>query len=110
MPLYMSQVAYTREHLAALTKEPQDRTEAISAVAQKLGCRLLSFYYSFGEYDGVVIAEAPNETAMSAVLLAAISAGHIRASKTTQLLAPKDAVEAMRQAGTAAFKAPGGTG
>jgi hypothetical protein len=35
MPLYMSQVAYTPEHLSALTKEPQDRTEAISGLAQK---------------------------------------------------------------------------
>jgi uncharacterized protein with GYD domain len=105
----MSQVAYTPEHFEALTKEPRDRTEDISALAQKLGCRLISFYYSFGEYDGVVIAEAPNETAMSAVLLAALSAGHIRASKTTQLLAPKDAVEALRQAGAAAFRAPGAT-
>ena len=46
---------------------------------------------------------------MTAVLLAALGAGHIRAIKTTQLLAPKDAVEAMRQVGAAAFKAPGGT-
>jgi uncharacterized protein with GYD domain len=110
MALYMSQVAYTPAHLAALTKDPQDRTEAISAVAQKMGCRLVNFYYSMGEYDGLVIIEAPNETAMTAVLLAAIGAGHIRASKTTQLLAPRDAVEAMRQAGAAAFTAPGGSG
>jgi uncharacterized protein with GYD domain len=108
MPLYMSQVAYTPEHFAALTKQPEDRTEAVRAVGQKLGCRLVSFYYSFGEYDGVTIFEAPDETAMTAVLLAALGAGHIRAIKTIQLLAPKDAVEAMRQAGAAAFKAPGG--
>jgi uncharacterized protein with GYD domain len=108
MPLYMSQVAYTPEHLSALTKEPQDRTEAISALAQKFGCRLISFYYSFGEYDGVVIVDAPNETAVTALLLAALGGGHIRATKTSQLLSPRDAMEAMRQAGTAAFKAPGG--
>jgi len=104
----MSQVAYTPDHLAALTQQPEDRTEAIRAIGQKLGCQLVSFYYSFGEYDGVTIFEAPNETAMTAVLLAALGAGHIRAIKTTQLLAPKDAVEAMRQAGAAAFQAPGG--
>lgn len=52
--------------------------------------------------------EAPNEAAITAVLLAAIGAGHIRASKTTQLLTPSAAMEAMRQAGAAGFKAPGG--
>jgi uncharacterized protein with GYD domain len=108
MPVYLSQVAYTAEHFAAMTKQPVDRTEAVRAIGEKLGCRLVSFYYSFGDYDGVTIFEAPDETAMTAVLLAAIGAGHIRAIKTTQLLAPKDAVEAMRRAGAAEFSAPGG--
>ena len=108
MPLYMAQAAYTPEHFASLTRDPDVRTADISELAQELGCRLVSFYYSFGEYDAVIIVEAPNETAMTALALAALSAGHVRASKTTQLIAPESAIEAMRQAGAAAFKAPGG--
>ena len=44
MPLYMTQVAYTQAHLAALTREPKDRTEDLRALADKLGCRLLNFF------------------------------------------------------------------
>ena len=108
MPLYMAQVAYTPEHFASLTRDPDVRTADVGELAQELGCRLVSFYYSFGEYDAVVVFEAPDETAMTALVLAALSAGHIRASKTTQLVDPKAAAEAMRRAGAAAFKAPGG--
>ena len=109
MPLYMTQVAYTQAHLAALTREPKDRTEDLRALADKLGCRLLNFFYSLGEYDALIILEAPNETALTATLLAGLGAGHIRATKTTQLVDPSEAVEAMRLAGAVAFTAPGGT-
>ena len=109
MSLYMTQVSYTPEHFAALSKKPEDRTEAISALAQKHGCRLVSFYYSFGDYDAVVIFDAPNETAVTAMVLTALGTGHVRTAKTTQLLTPKVAVEGMRQAGSAGFKAPGST-
>ena len=65
MAIYMTQVAYTPEHLAALAKEPRDRTEDISALAKRFDGKLLGFWYSFGEYDGVGIVEAPDEKAMT---------------------------------------------
>jgi uncharacterized protein with GYD domain len=108
MPRYMAQAAYTPEHFASLTRDPDNRAADVGDLAQDFGCRLVSFYYSFGEYDAVIVVEAPDETAMTALMLAALGAGHIRASKTTQLIAPEAAVEAMRQAGAVAFKAPGG--
>ena len=38
-----------------------------------MGGRLLSFYYSFGEYDVLVIYEAPDESTAAAIVLTAIS-------------------------------------
>ena len=49
MPLYMSQVSYTTEAWATLTKNPEDRTEVFSGLTQTMGGRLLSLYYTFGE-------------------------------------------------------------
>jgi hypothetical protein len=39
MALYMAQFAYTPEAWTAFTKHPEDRTKAVQALAQKLGCR-----------------------------------------------------------------------
>jgi hypothetical protein len=39
MALYMAQFAYTPEAWTAFTKHPEDRTAAVQALAQKLGCR-----------------------------------------------------------------------
>jgi uncharacterized protein with GYD domain len=106
MPHYMTQYAYTSDAWAALTKNPQNREEVFRALVEKLGGRLLSFYYAFGEYDGVFITEMPDETTVAAAVLASVSAGHVKAVKTTVLLTTERALEAMRKASTQSYQAP----
>jgi len=106
MPLYMSQFAYTPEAWANLTRNPQDRTEAIAEVAKKVGGRLVSLYYSFGEHDGIVLSDVPDDTSAAALAMAAAAAGHVRSIKTTRLLTAQEAVAAMKKAGGAALKPP----
>jgi len=107
MPLYMTQFSYTSEAWAALARKPENRTEAVSKLCQQLGARLVALYYAFGEYDGFIIVEAPDEVTVTAALIAAISPGHVRATKTTVLLTAEQAVEAMRRAGGVPYRAPG---
>jgi uncharacterized protein with GYD domain len=56
--------------------------------------------------DGVFITEMPDETTITAALLASISAGHVKATKTTQLLTTEQALKAMREAGTQSYQPP----
>ena len=107
MPLYMTQVGYTSEAWAALTQNPENRGEAIGRLAESMGGRVLSFYNSFGEYDLVVIYEAPDESTAAAIVLAAVSPGHLSSVKTTVLLSAEEGMEAMRKAGEATYRAPG---
>ena len=108
MALYMTQFSYTPEAWAALVKNPEDRSAAAKALLKKAGGRLLHTYYSFGEYDGLIIFEAPDEATATAPLLAAISKGHIKATKTTVLFTVEAAVEAMSKAGGLSYEAPKG--
>lgn len=107
MPIYMTQFAYTPEAWAALTREPADRSAAVRALMESMGSRLVSFYHSFGEYDGVIIFESLDESTAAAGILAAISPGHIKTVKTTPLLSVEDAMEAMRKAGEMTYRGPG---
>jgi len=106
VPTYMIQFAYTAEAWATLAKNPQDRREAVSALATRLGGRLVSLYYAFGEYDGVVIAEMPTDTAAAALAIGAVTPGHIKAIRTTPLITAEEALEAMRLAGQAGYQGP----
>ena len=110
MPLYMSQFAYTAEAWAALTQNPEDRSEVIGGLAETMGGRLISFYNSFGDYDGLIIFEAPDEGTAAATLMAAITPGHLKSLKTTALLSAEQGVEAMRRAGEVTYRRPGQAG
>ena len=90
MPLYMTQFGHTSEAWAALTHNPENRSESFGNLAHTMGGRLLSFYNSFGEYDGLVIYEAPDESTAAAIVLAAISPGHLSKAKTTVLLSAEE--------------------
>jgi uncharacterized protein with GYD domain len=108
MPLYMSQFSYTKEAWAALAQNPEDRSVAIGELLESMGGRLVSLYFTFGEYDGFLVFEAPNENDAAAIMVAAISPGHLKAIKTTLAFTPEEAMEFMRKAGAATYRGPGG--
>jgi uncharacterized protein with GYD domain len=107
MPLYMSQVSYTTEAWVALTQNPEDRSEVFSRLTETMDGKLISLYYTFGEYDVLVIYEAPDESTAAAIVLAAISPGHLSRVKTTVMLSAEEGMEAMRKAGQATYRKPG---
>jgi uncharacterized protein with GYD domain len=106
MPRYMLQFTYTADAWAALTLNPADRSEPLRALAEKLGGKFVSLDYTMGEYDGVAIIELPDDTTAMAAVLAAGAPGHIRATRTTRLIPPSEAMAAMRKAQGAGYKAP----
>lgn len=106
MGIYMTQFSYSPEAWAALVRSPTDRKAGLAALMASMGNRLIELYYCFGEYDGVAIFEAPDETAAAAALLAVASPGHLKTIKTTVLLTVPQAMEAMRKAGGQSYSAP----
>ena len=106
MPRYMTQFAYTTEAWASLVNSPEDRAEIFGELLDNLGGRLLDLHYCRGEYDGVYIFDAPDEATANAVVLAAITPGHIKATKTTELFTVNEMMDALRKAGTVAHRGP----
>jgi uncharacterized protein with GYD domain len=107
VPRYVTQFAYTPQAWAAQIKNPQDRREGFGALASKLGGRLVDAYITLGDYDGLVIFDAPDDTTAAAIAMATVSPGHIKAIKTTRALTVEEALEAMRKAGGVSYQAPG---
>ena len=60
MPLYMSQFSYKPEAMAAMINNPGDRSAKVAKHLEQVGGKLISFYFTFGEYDGICIYEAPD--------------------------------------------------
>ena len=106
MPLYMTQFAYTPEAWATLTDNPQDRSAAVRELLETHGGRLIGWYLSLGEYDGLLIYEAPDDATAGALVLAAARRVHLRATKTTPLFTSEEGMVMMRRAGATAFREP----
>jgi uncharacterized protein with GYD domain len=111
MPIFITQARYTREAIKGMIVRPEDRAEAISRLLTKAGGRLIAYYVTFGEYDLMVIAEAPSETQIAAVLLAAASGGGVTDLRTTLAMTSIEAKGAFAAAADLApsFKSAGGT-
>jgi uncharacterized protein with GYD domain len=71
----------------------------------------LGYYLTFGDHDFMVIAEAPNDVQMAAVLLAAGSGGGVTDLRTTVALTSVEAKGAFAAASDLApgFRSAGGT-
>lgn len=91
MPIFITQGRYSREAIKKMTTTPEDRAEAVSQLLSKAGGQLIAHYLTFGEYDFLVIAEAPDEKRMAAALLAAASAGGVSDLRTTLALTSAEA-------------------
>ncbi len=107
MTRYMVQFSYGKEAVAGMLKKPEDRTAAVGEVIEQLGGRLLDLYYTFGDYDGFVIAELPDNVTALAADIASVAPGHLSKLKTTVLLTPQDMVAAMQKAGQVGLRPPG---
>lgn len=107
MALYMYQGSYTNDAWKAQVKNPINRFEQIRPMIESQGGRILGAFYAFGDYDVVLILEAPDNVSMSALALAAAAGGAMKASKTTVLMSIEEGIEAMARAGDTAYRPPG---
>jgi uncharacterized protein with GYD domain len=99
MALFMYQLAYTPESWAAQLKNPKNRVETVGrSLCEAAGGKFVGAWYSFGEYDAILIADMPDAESMSAVALAVAAGGKVKAGKTTALMTGAQAVAAMTKA------------
>ena len=108
MSYYMIQAAYTPEAIAKLVREPQDRFEAIRPMFKKIGGSLEHAWFTFGEYDVVIICQMPDNVSAAAVSLAAAAGGAVRAIRTTPLMTAQEGLAAMKKAATTGYQPPKG--
>ena len=110
MPIFITQGRYTREAIKGMVVSPEDRADAVARLLAKVGGTLIGHYLTFGDYDFLVIAEAPGETQMAAVLLAAASGGGVTGLKTTLAMTSVEAKGAFAAASdlTPGFRSAGG--
>lgn len=104
MPHYLQQVAYSREGWEALVANPQDRIEAVRPAIEKLGGRIVQAWFSFGDYDVVVISDLPDNVSAAAIAMAFAAGGACKSVQTTPLISAEEAIQALKKAGKCGYR------
>jgi uncharacterized protein with GYD domain len=105
MPKYLAQFKYTTEGVKGVLKEGGiSRRTATENLVKSLGGTLEAYYFAFGEADGYAIADLPDNVSMAAIALTVGATGTV-AVKTTVLITPEEADEAVKK--TPNYRPPG---
>ena len=75
MPYYMVQLSYTPQAVGNMVQNPQNRIEAVRPAFEELGVTIRDAYLAFGEYDVVLIVEAPGNVQAAAIAMAVTAGG-----------------------------------
>ncbi len=101
MPFYMVQGTYTPEKWASMIANPQEGVceNTTRPVIERFGGTFERGFLTFGEYDVVVIYEAPDNVSASTISMTlGKTGGPFRAIKTTPLITTVDATTALETA------------
>ena len=105
MSKYLLQASYSADGLKGLMKDKASgRKAAVEKLFASVGGKVESVYYCFGDYDVVLIADVPDDTAMAAASINACSTGLVRI-KTTPLLTIAETDQALEK--KVEYHAPG---
>jgi uncharacterized protein with GYD domain len=105
MPKYLAQFNYTVEGVKGLLKEGGTSRRAVTEkLIQSVGGTMEAYYFAFGEADGYVIADLPDNASMAALALTVSASGAV-AVKTTILITAEEADEAAKK--TPNYRPPG---
>jgi len=77
MAAYICLVNFTDQGIRNV-KQTTERAKALGAAATKLGIKVKDVYWTMGAYDAVLIADAPNDEAITTLALSTGSLGNIR--------------------------------
>ena len=73
MSHFMIRWQFNSASAKALVGNPHDRTAPATTLIEGFGGKLHSYFFAFGDYDGVAICEFPDNTAAAACSMTAAS-------------------------------------
>jgi uncharacterized protein with GYD domain len=110
MAMYLTKFTHTSETWTRLLANPEDRRSVLAPILEAVGGKLHGYWYSFGDADGYLLAELPDDVTAAGTLIKAASSGAFASFSTTKLLTVEEALQALRAGGGVEYRAPGAPG
>jgi uncharacterized protein with GYD domain len=75
--MYVTLIRYTEQGIKTF-KDLPSRLEETRKAGETVGAKLVAFYLTMGQYDAVVVSEAPDDETVATLALAAGGRGNVR--------------------------------
>lgn len=79
MATYITNIKFTQQGVKGID-DTTKRAAALKAAAKKMGAKVTDIYWTMGDYDGVLIFQAPDDETAASVLLHLGAAGNVHTS------------------------------
>jgi uncharacterized protein with GYD domain len=107
MAKYAVLFGLTGEAIQRFVAQPSDRAAVVRGLAESIGGSLESYYWMFGQYDGLAIVELPDSQTAAAVSLAATGSGAFTRFETHELIEAGDLAQIAERARQIIYQPPG---
>ena len=94
MPHYILLINWTEQGIIKI-KDSSDRYNSFKASLEKASGKFIGLYDTFGEYDVVIIIEAPNDETVMSLMLKVGLAGNVR-SKTLKAFSTEEGMKIIK--------------
>ena len=84
MAIFIMQGRFTSQYVKGGVAAPEDRHAAMSRLWEQAGGRLISLYYTLGQYDFALISEMPDAQSAAVLPLVISAGGAVTETVTTQ--------------------------
>jgi uncharacterized protein with GYD domain len=91
---YILLINWTEQGIGKINESP-DRFSSFKTKVEKVGGKLIGGYYTFGEYDVIIVMEAPNDEAVMSLMLKVGSAGNVR-TKTLKAFTAEEGIKVIK--------------
>ena len=97
MATYIALLQYTDKGISNV-KDTAQRAAAAKDAAAKMGVKFNELFWTLGHYDLAILAEAPDDETMTAVMLKLASLGNVK-SQTIRAFRSKEMEAILKRAG-----------
>lgn len=77
MATFITTVKLTEQGIKAI-QDTTKRAGSLKSAAKKLGIKLVNVYWTLGAFDGLLVFEAPDDEAATALMLQVASQGNVQ--------------------------------
>jgi uncharacterized protein with GYD domain len=104
---YLLLYSLTGETVSRFIVKPSDRAMVVRRLAESVGGDLESYYWMFGQYDGMAIVSLPDSRTAAALAMAITGSGSFKGFETHELIEAGDLTAIAEQARGITYQAPG---